>query len=265
MASPPFKIITPIKLMTEDNNPKPTKKTSAVPLRKETVRVTLKSNPNERDADTNAGAPPEPAPTIPLKSPTTGAPAVPPPSPATRPIPQAPKAPQMPATGKLQTSSQAKNPIAAPTVAASTFAGAENLVPPPKPSTLKIATPDFAEPVDPQGAEVPEPAPTVSLATPQTPPPVGASSQPLPKATVQIQPTESMAVPDASAAGPQLTTARVEDLEEAAADRAESTNTVFSIVALVAAVILLGLQLGTANIWVNDESLDNPGWGRLFD
>jgi hypothetical protein len=172
----------------------------------------------------------------------------------------------VPATAKLQTATQAKNPIAAPTVAASTFAGAENLVPPPKPSTLKIATPDFVEPVDPGGAEVPEPAPTVSLSTPQTPPPTaGASSQPLPKATVQIQPTESMSVPNVAGAGPQLTTVSVENLEEAAADRAESTNTVFSIVALVAAVILLGLQLGTANIWVNDDTLDNPGWGRLFD
>jgi hypothetical protein len=74
-----------------------------------------------------------------------------------------------------------------------------------------------------------------------------------------------MSVPNAAGAGPQLTTVSVENLEEAAADRAESTNTVFSIVALVAAVILLGLQLGTANVWVNDDTLDNPGWGRLFD
>ena len=246
--------------MTEDNNPKPTKKTSAVPLRKETVRVTLKANPSDRAHASAAGTPPEPAPTIALKSPSPTVPAVPPP------VSLPPKAPQMPSlpTVKLQSSAQAPNPVAAPTVAASTFAGAENLVPPPKPSTLKIATPDFAAPLNPD-AEVPEPAPTVGLATPGTPPPVGAASQPLPKATVQIQPTQAMSVPGLGDGVPQMTTVSAENLEEAAADRAESTNTLFSIVALVAAVILLGLQLGTANVWVNDDTIDNPGWGRLFD
>jgi hypothetical protein len=105
----------------------------------------------------------------------------------------------------------------------------------------------------------------VGLATPGTPPPVGAASQPLPKATVQIQPTQAMSVPGLGDGVPQMTTVSAENLEEAAADRAESTNTLFSIVALVAAVILLGLQLGTANVWVNDDTIDNPGWGRLFD
>lgn len=245
--------------MTEDNSPKPTKKTSAVPLRKETVRVTLKANPSDRAHADATGAPPEPAPTIALKSPSSSVPAVPPP---TALPPQAPKIPQSPPTVKLQSSGQAPNPVAAPTVAASTFAGAENLVPPPKPSTLKIATPDFTEPLN-SDAEVPDPAPTVGLATPGTPPPVGASSQPLPKATVQI--TQAMSVPDVAAGVAQFTTAKADDLEDAAADRAESTNTAFSIVALVAAVILLGLQLGTANVWVNDDTIDNPGWGRLFD
>ena len=59
-------------------------------------------------------------------------------------------------------------------------------MPPPKPSTLKIASPDFDEPKATDSA-VPEPAPTVGLATPGTDQPAGASSQPLPKATVQIQ------------------------------------------------------------------------------
>ncbi len=245
--------------MTEDNNPKPTKKTSAVPLRKETVRVTLKANPSDRSQQDAPSVPPEPAPTIALKSPSSGVPAVPPP---TSLPPRAPQVPQSPPTVKLQTASQAPNPVAAPTVAASTFAGAENLVPPPKPSTLKIATPDFTEPVNPN-AEVPDPAPTVGLATPATPPPVGASSQPLPKATVQI--TQAMSVPDVAAGVAQFTTAKADDLEDAAADRAESTNTAFSIMALVAAVILLGLQLGMANVWVNDDTAESPGWGRLFD
>ena len=62
--------------MTEGNNPKPMKKTSAVPLRKETVRVTLKANPSDNGNAGAAGSPPAPAPTISLKAPASGPPAV---------------------------------------------------------------------------------------------------------------------------------------------------------------------------------------------
>jgi len=245
--------------MTEGNNPKPMKKTSAVPLRKETVRVTLKANPSDNGNSGAAGSPPAPAPTISLKAPASGPPAVPPPAPTT---PTPPRAPKAQPTVKLQT---APNPVAAPTVAASSFAGAKNLVPPPKPSTLKIASPDFDEPKATDSA-VPEPAPTVGLATPGTDQPAGASSQPLPKATVQIQQGEPMPTPtQAEGSDSLLSTVSVEDPEEAAAQRAEGTATVLSAVALVAAVIVLGIQLGTANIWVNDETHESPGWGRLFD
>lgn len=247
--------------MTEDNNPKPTKKTSAVPLRKETVRVTLKANPSDNGNAGAAGSPPAPAPTISLKAPSSGPPLVPPPAPTSPTPPQPPKAP---ATIKLQTGSAAPNPVAAPTVAASSFAGAKNLVPPPKPSTLKIASPDFVEPTATDSA-VPEPAPTVGLDTPGTDQPAGASSQPLPKATVQIQPSQPISIAVEGGDDSLLTTASIVDPEEAAAERAEGTTTVLSAIALVAAVILLGVQLGTANIWVNDETHDSPGWGRLFD
>ena len=244
--------------MTEGNNPKPMKKTSAVPLRKETVRVTLKANPSDNGNSGAADSPPAPAPTISLKAPASGPPAVPPPAPTT---PTPSRAPKAPPTVKLQT---APNPVAAPTVAASSFAGAKNLVPPPKPSTLKIASPDFDEPKATDSA-VPEPAPTVGLATPGTDQPAGASSQPLPKATVQIQQGEPMSVQAEGGGDSLLSTVSVEDPEEAAAQRAEGTATVLSAVALVAAVIVLGIQLGTANIWVNDETHESPGWGRLFD
>ena len=244
--------------MTEDNNPKPMKKTSAVPLRKETVRVTLKANPSDHGNSGAAGYPPAPAPTIPLRAPVSGPPAVPPPAPT---APTPPRAPIAPPTIKLQT---APNPVAAPTVAASSFAGAKNLVPPPRPSTLKIASPDFEEPKTTDTA-VPEPAPTVGLDTPGTDQPAGASSQPLPKATVQLQPSQLMSVPAEGGGDSLLSTVSLADTEEAAAQRAEGTATVLSAVALVAAVIVLGVQLGTANIWVNDETHESPGWGRLFD
>ena len=86
--------------MTEGNNPKPTKKTSAVPLRKETVRVTLKANPSDNGNAGAAGSPPAPAPTISLKAPVSGPPAVPPPAPT---APTPPRAPKAPPTVKLQT------------------------------------------------------------------------------------------------------------------------------------------------------------------
>lgn len=65
--------------MSDDNQPPkppaPMKKTSAVPLKKETVRVTLKSEPTKPAAPTasapaapSAPKPPAPAPTIPLKT-----------------------------------------------------------------------------------------------------------------------------------------------------------------------------------------------------
>ena len=166
-----------------------------------------------------------------------------------------------PPTIKLQT---APNPVAAPTVAASSFAGAKNLVPPPRPSTLKIASPDFEEPKTTDTA-VPEPAPTVGLDTPGADQPAGASSQPLPKATVQLQPSQLMSVPAEGGGDSLLSTVSLADTEEAAAQRAEGTATVLSAIALVAAVIVLGVQLGIANIWVNDETHESPGWGRLFD
>lgn len=247
------------RTMSEEENPKPLKKTSAVPLRKETVRVTLKATPSSDDHSDSA--PPAPAPTIPLKGPETTAPAVPPPA-ATIPLtPPVTKAPSV----KLQTASDAKNPVAAPTVAGSTFAGAENLVPPPKPPSLKIAKPDLGpETSKMDDTAVPEPAPTVGLATPATTQPAGASSQPLPQATVQMPAPQSPPVTVAvEGDGPQIATIGMADSEEAVAS--DGASTALSIASLVAALVVLGLQLGTASVWVNDPSHENPGWGRLFD
>ena len=70
--------------MSEDppKPPKPMKKTSAVPLKKETVRVTLKASGDEEakpaapapTASKPGDKPPAPAPTIPLKTAGTGGP-----------------------------------------------------------------------------------------------------------------------------------------------------------------------------------------------
>jgi len=195
--------------MTDENDPKPMKKTSAVPLRKETVRVTLKATP---DSGAGSDSPPAPAPTIPLNKPGTGAPSVPAPAP----------------TVKLQTG--------APT------------------PTLRPQT----------ATKTPEPAPTVKLDTPGTSSPTGSSSQPLPKATVQLDQSQPMGAPTELAGTPSQAPTIVA-VDDAAARKEEGSAAVLSVVALVAALILLGVQLGTTNIWVNDETQENPGWGRLFE
>ena len=187
------------------------KKTSAIPLRKETVRVTLKSTP---DGSNGHGNVPAPAPTIPLNAPS-GAPSVPAPAP----------------TVKLQTGAPAAT------------------------APLRMAS----------STKTPEPAPTVKLDTPGTSTPTGASSQPLPKATVELGPAKPFEM-DAPM-GQYLDVKTDEASGEASiVTKAVSTrDDVLSVIALVAALIVLGVQLGTSNIWVNDETEENPGWGRLLE
>lgn len=197
--------------MTDENNPKPTKKTSAIPLRKETVRVTLKSTPDGGNESVNV---PAPAPTIPLNAPS-GAPSVPAPAP----------------TVKLQTGAPATT------------------------TPLRMAP----------TSKTPEPAPTVKLDTPGTSTPTGASSQPLPKATVELEPAKPF---EMDAPMGQYLDVKTDEKSGEAAIVTKSVSTrddILSIIALVAALVVLGLQLGTSNIWVNDETEQNPGWGRLFE
>ncbi len=186
------------------------KKTSAVPLRKETVRVTLKADPK----DSAAPKPPSP-----------------------------PKAPSTP-----------KPPAPAPTIPLKT-SGPGTAKPPTPAPTVKLQTGDAPTAPKPGG-----PAPTVKLNTPTTTGPAtanltGGSSQPLPKATVQLQQTQPMG---AAATPSQAATIRTAD-EDDSDDRGEGASTALSVVALVAALVVLGVQLATASIWVDGE------WGKLFE
>lgn len=89
--------------------PKPMKKTSAVPLKKETVRVTLKATDADAPAPKapSAPKPPAPAPTIPLKTAGARAPKAPAPAPTVQ--LRTPGAPTAPKTSPLKT-----QPIQAP-------------------------------------------------------------------------------------------------------------------------------------------------------
>lgn len=203
--------------MTDEDKKKISKKTSSVPLRKETVRVTLKSTPGEHAPGDKPSAP-TPAPTIALKTPGVGG----------APTSQTP-------TVKLQTGDAPPTP--APTIALQTGGG----------------------------IKTPEPAPTVKLDTPGTSTPTGATSQPLPQATVQVQKSQPLATPAPTASPSQAPTLAASPAQVEAPDRSEGPASALSVIALVAALIVLGVQLGTANIWVNDETQENPGWGKLFE
>lgn len=202
--------------MSDENDPKPMKKTSAVPLRKETVRVTLKATPQDKSVPPapvsppapSGSRPPAPAPTIPLK--TSGPGTTKPPAPA----------PTVMLTGGSVTKPASPAP------------------------TVRLNLP---------GATGPG---TVAL----TGGSAGVSSQPLPKATVQLQQTQPMG---AMAAPSQAATIRTADDDDSAGNE-DGVATALSVVALIAALIVLGVQLGTAGIWVHDAP-QNPGWGQLFE
>ncbi len=207
------------KSMSDENDPKPMKKTSAVPLRKETVRVTLKATPQGKNAPAAPGRPP--APTAPTGSK--------PPAPA----------PTIP----LKTSGPGttKPPATAPTIMQTGASVAKPAAPAP---TVRLNVPGATGPA------------TVAL----TGGSAGVSSQPLPKATVQLQQTQPMG---AAAAPSQAATIRTAD-DEDTTGKEDGVATALSVVALIVALIVLGVQLGTASIWVHDAP-QNPGWGQLFE
>jgi hypothetical protein len=117
----PPNTIHPDFAMSEDDKqppkpPKPMKKTSAVPLKKETVRVTLKATddapkgPPAPTASKPGDSPPAPAPTIPLRTAgPSGAPAPRPAAPAPTVQLRAPGATTAPKTTPLKT-----QPLATP-------------------------------------------------------------------------------------------------------------------------------------------------------
>lgn len=187
----------------------PMTKTSAVPIRKETVRVTLKAPPQGGTGPTAPPAPlapssvpPVPAPTIPLRK--------------SGPVPGTPPAPAP--TVRLQT-----GPASGP--------------------ATKLATP----------------APTVRLSMPTgsgaVPLATGPASQQLPKATVQLTQTQPMDSPSTPSQAATIRTADDDDSSSAGA----GPVMVLSVISMVAALVVLGVQLSTASIWVNGD------WAKLFE
>lgn len=171
--------------MSEQENqnptpPRPTIKTSAVPLKKETVRITLRPQSPE--------APEAPAPPMSATAPTPPAPAAPAP-PAPRPV-----APTVPLA-----------PPPRPSVAGA----------PPPPSTARPSAPPG--PVGSKTIPLSQPParPTTPMVGKQTTKIASGAptTQPLPRATVRLQPTGSPS-PSAPISSVNIRTTAIEDEDE---------------------------------------------------
>jgi hypothetical protein len=217
----------------------PMKKTSAVPLRKETVRVTLKA-PGARPGVTPAGvesapaaaatksmaATPSATPTVPLTPPQTKKIDIPD---VTSAVPL--KQETMRVTLKADKGGPPSAP--APTIP---LGGASR----------KLATASPAPTMRLGGA------PTVALATQPLTNPIGglggvAASQPLPKATVELQKTQQLTQ---GLGGPsQVAAIKVSDGDEATRGGFGAALP-FSVVAFVLSLVVLYFQFSHAKIWV---------------
>ncbi len=263
----------------------PIKKTSAVPLRKETVRVTLKA-PGAKPGGAPAGVEPaKPAatptmklgnvvapkplmasPTIPLgaamappaakaaapdvksgvplkqetmrvtlKADKGGKPSGPPPVTAAPPAPGA-KAPSAPApapapTIPLRSGPKPSTPAPAPTIPLGGGAKAPS-APAPAP-TMKL------------GGAAP-----VGLATqPLSAPASGGASQPLPKATVELQQTQQLT--QGLGAPVQAATIQTASEDEEAQRGGAGAALPLSIIAFVLSLVVLYFQFSHAKIWVD--------------
>ncbi|MGL4399736.1 MAG: hypothetical protein ACRCXD_07690 [Luteolibacter sp.] len=195
--------------MSENENqpPAPSKQTSSVPLKKETVRITLKA----------ADAPPAvPSATVPMAPPVR---------------PPVPTAPPTPTAG------------------------------PPRPSA-----PAPTIPLRAAGAPTPTlaPAPTIRLATTAAPaarPGGAAPTMALPKATVQLQaPTQPLGTSFSSPS--QMAAGQADEEEEESGS--DGLANILSGVGLAAALVVLVLQLMTANTWINAPDSQTPNdWMQL--
>lgn len=208
-----------------ENQPAPSKQTSSVPLKKETVRVTLKA----------ADAPP--AATLP-----GGAPVVRPPTPT---------APPAPTVGGARPPAPAPTiplrPAGAPTVPGAPGGAGRPPGPAPTIPLRPAGSPTLPGAGAPAAGAVPAPGQTVAL----------------PKATVQLQaPTQPLGTTPRPSFS-QAATLQGEDEEESAGG--EGIAKALSVVGFIAALAVLAFQLMIANTWVSAKDNPEQGsWGQLF-
>ena len=235
--------------MSDNEKKIPSKQTSSVPLKKETVRVTLKAAdaPPSFPSATLPATPPPSAP--PVRPPTPGVGVVRPPTPTAgyaggSPSPTA----AMPPTATIPTPTgppTAPRPTA-PTVPLRT-AGAP---------TIRLAT-----------TNAPIGAPTIALKTANSPLPGGGTGKAtvaLPKATVALNPPTRPLSPTSPSGTQQMPTlSEADDSDESGAG---TFMKILAGVGLVAALVVLGLQLKVSDIWISAKDAETPGdWSQLLE
>lgn len=232
--------------MSDQENP-PSKQTSSVPLKKETVRVTLKAADAPKASPT--GAPPAPAAPKPTAAaPKPPAPSAPKPPTATAPG-GAPPAPSAPGGGAPSA------PAPAPTIQLKTAPANAPGAPAP---TIKLNTPGTA-PAQP-GAPTAPAGGAPAGGAPGAPGPTVA----LPKATVQLNPPTQ---PLGSSAAPASQMATMKVSEEESSTGNEGIVNVLAILGFLGAAAVIALQLMTSAVWLGTDSdgQEQPvEWGNLF-
>lgn len=203
--------------MSEQENqnpapPRPTIKTSAVPLKKETVRITLRPQSPE-------GA---------------EAPAPPPPAASTPPLPAAPAAPAPPPPPRPVTPTVPLAPPPRPTI--------PGAPPPPAAGAPPRPTPPSAVGSKTIPLSQPPARPTTPMVGKQTTKLTSGSpnTQPLPRATVKLPPTPG-AAPSSPISSVKITTTAIEEDDEVN----EGPLNVMGWIALVASIAVLILVLSS--------------------
>ncbi|MFC5050054.1 hypothetical protein ACFPK9_05480 [Rubritalea spongiae] len=253
-------------LETEPMKQQSMRKTSSVPLRKETVRVTLKSTPAGAKQPPETSGPPAPKAMSPhtgpqtVSAPSTHNPNIPDVTSAVplkeetmrvtlkadskdkaeKPAPPAPKAPSAP-KAPTPAASAPKAPAPAPTVPLNVGAGAKAPA-----SAPKTPAPAPTVPLNlGAGAKAP-----VALATQ----PLGNASQPLPKATVQLEQTQQLGTPSAVGT-PDEQTPTIQTVvdEESSEERSSNVVTYLAVAAFVLSLFCLFAQFKQAKVWMDEE------------
>ena len=137
--------------------------------------------------------------------------------------------------------------------------------------TIKLATsnaPVGAPTIALKTANTPLPgagAPTIPLKTANIPlPGAGTSTVALPKATVALNPPTKPLTPTSVAATQKPTLATEDDSEDETG--ADTFAKILAGVGLVAAIVVLGIQLKISNIWIGAEDNDRAGdWSLLLE
>lgn len=236
------------------------RKTSAVPLRKETVRVTLKSTPAGAKGDSASSAPAPRA----MRQHTS-------PQTSTMPSSKNPNIPDVTSAVPLKEETMRVTLKADPPVAAPVAPTPAAVPKPPVPAPAPTVPLNVGAGASAPSSKISAPAPTVPLnigasatapaVAPLATQPLGSSSQPLPKATVQLQQTQQLDKPGVGTPGEQAPTIQTVVDEDSSAERGNNVQTILAVAAFAMSLFVLFAQFKHAGVWVEAE---DSSYGAIF-